>query len=112
MGRIPISVTLVVGLILVGGIGSFANNTEIKESTHKSLGQYIDDSGITTKVKAALVADPDVNGLDIKVNTYKGVVQLSGFVNSPQQASRAVQIAQDVNGVKKVEDKLTVKRQK
>ncbi|MGE5446544.1 MAG: BON domain-containing protein [Ignavibacteriales bacterium] len=105
-----ISMFIVSGLVL-GGVNSFAADTEVKGNTHKSVGQYIDDSAITTKVKAALLADPDVSGLDVKVKTYKGVVQLSGFVNSPQQASRAVRIAQDVDGVRKVEDKLTVKRQ-
>jgi hyperosmotically inducible protein len=77
--------------------------------THESTGQYIDDSTITTKVKAALLADPDVSGLDVKVETFKGVVQLSGFVDDQKQANRAVEIARSVDGVKRVENKLTVK---
>jgi hyperosmotically inducible periplasmic protein len=77
--------------------------------TSESTGQYIDDSTITTKVKTDLLADEGLKGLDIKVVTFKGVVQLSGFVNSESQKFEAEQIAQNVKGVKRVEDKLTVK---
>ena len=77
--------------------------------TSESTGQYIDDSTITTKVKSAIVADEGLKGFDIKVVTFKGVVQLSGFVNSESQKSEAGQIAQGVEGVKRVENKLTVK---
>jgi hyperosmotically inducible protein len=77
--------------------------------TKESTGQYLDDSTITTKVKSALLADPDVSGLDVKVVTFKGVVQLSGFVDSEKQISRAVEIAKGVEGVMRVENKLVVK---
>ena len=60
-------------------------------------------------MKTALLADPDVSGLDVKVVTFKDVVQLSGFVDNEKQISRAVDIAKGVEGVKRVENKLLVK---
>lgn len=95
---------LIMGLVFAVALISCAGSR-----THESTGQYMDDSTITTKVKTALLADPDVSGLDVKVETFKGVVQLSGFVDSAKQASKAVEIARSVDGVKKVENKLTVK---
>ena len=111
MRRLLISVAIVAGLTLVGGISSFATDTEIKGNTHESAGRYMDDSAITTKVKSKILADQKLKGFDVKVKTYKGVVQLSGFVDSPRQARRAVEIAQRVDGVRKVENNLTVKGQ-
>ena len=75
----------------------------------ESPGEYVDDSVITTKVKAELLAAPDISSLAIKVETVKGVVQLSGFVNNKEQASKAVEIARSVQGVKSVNDSLVVK---
>lgn len=77
--------------------------------TQESMGEYVDDSVITTKVKYALLADPVVKSLDISVETFKGVVQLSGFVNDNEQARRAVQITRSVNGVRSVKNSLIVK---
>jgi osmotically-inducible protein OsmY len=77
--------------------------------TSESLGQYVDDSVITTKVKTALLVDPDIKSLDIGVETFKGVVQLSGFVNSAEQARKAVEIAKSVEGVRSVKNSLVVK---
>jgi hyperosmotically inducible protein len=74
-----------------------------------TVGTTIDDSTITTKVKSALLADPDVKGLDIKVETNKGEVQLSGFVDSQVQIDRAISIARGVEGVKNVQNKMTLK---
>ncbi len=75
-----------------------------------TVGTTIDDSVITTKVKSALLADASVKGMDPKVETHQGVVQLSGFVDSQAQLDRAVQIARGVQGVKDVENKMTVKK--
>ncbi|HEX3036958.1 MAG TPA: BON domain-containing protein [Thermodesulfobacteriota bacterium] len=69
----------------------------------------MDDSVITTKVKYGLLADPDVKSLDIGVETFKGVVQLSGFVNNAEQARKAVEIAKSVKGVRSVKNSLIVK---
>jgi hyperosmotically inducible protein len=74
-----------------------------------TVGTTIDDSAITAKVKSALLADPDVKGLDIKVETNKGEVQLSGFVDNQAQIDRAVSIARGVEGVKNVQNKMTLK---
>jgi hyperosmotically inducible periplasmic protein len=74
-----------------------------------SAGSAIDDSIITTKVKTALLADADVKGSDINVETRQGEVMLSGFVNSKTQVARAVKLAGAVEGVKKVTDKTAVK---
>ena len=68
----------------------------------KSAGAMIDDTTITTKVKAKFVEDPVVKALDIKVNTYEGVVQLSGFANSMNEIDKAGQIARNTSGVKSV----------
>lgn len=69
----------------------------------------IDDTVVTTRVKAALLEDKDVKGLDIKVETRKGVVQLSGFVDSRVQADRALAIARAAEGSKGAEDAMTLK---
>ena len=78
-------------------------------STSESAGGYIDDSTITAKVKEAIVAVPGLSSLDTKVETYKGVVQLSGFVNSQQDATRAAEVAKAVAGVKSVRNNLIVR---
>jgi len=78
--------------------------------TQESTGEYFDDSTITAKVKAAILGDPDLKVLQINVETFKGVVQLSGFVNSPQVVTRAVAVARGVSGVKSVTNNLLVKK--
>ncbi len=77
--------------------------------TQESTGGYIDDSVITAKVKTAILTDPELKVLQIDVETFKGVVQLSGFVDSRQMATRAVELAGTVNGVKGVKNSLIVK---
>jgi len=70
----------------------------------------IDDSIITTKVKSALLADPDIKGTDIVVETKKGDVLLSGFVKNQVQIDKAVKVAGTVEGVKKIDNKMVVKQ--
>lgn len=82
---------------------------EPKPEAKTTMGTDIDDSTITTKVKAALLADADVKGLDIKVETRKGEVYLSGFVDNQAQMDRAVTVAKGVEGVKNVDNKMTLK---
>jgi osmotically-inducible protein OsmY len=79
-------------------------------SGRESTGEYLDDTLITSKVKAALVADPDLKATEINVETYKGTVQLSGFVGTPEHIPKAVQLARDVKGVKSVKNDMAVKR--
>ena len=76
---------------------------------HRSGGEVIDDAAITTKVKAALLAEKDINSFDIKAETYDGTVQLSGFVDSQWQIDKAVQVAQAVGGVQRVKNDLVQK---
>lgn len=71
--------------------------------------QYVDDSVITAKVKAALLKDLRLKGLVVKVETYRGTVLLSGFVNEEQQAQRAAEIASGIRGVTAVKNSLIVK---
>jgi hyperosmotically inducible protein len=74
-----------------------------------STGEYIDDSVITTKVKSQLMADDFLKSFQISVETFKGVVQLSGFVNTQAASDKAGQIASSVNGVRSVKNDLIVK---
>jgi len=78
-------------------------------SKQESTGEYIDDSVITTKVKSLLAADDFLKSFKIGVETYKGTVQLSGFVNSQQAVDKAVQTAWSVKGVTSVKNDLVVK---
>jgi osmotically-inducible protein OsmY len=78
--------------------------------THESTGQYVDDGTITTKVKSKLAADAGLaTAADIHVQTYKGVVQLSGFANNHDQEQRAVMLARNVDGVRGVDDSINIK---
>ncbi len=77
--------------------------------TRESTGQYVDDSVITTQVKTLLANDDFLKSFQISVETYKGVVQLSGFVNSEQASDKAGQIARSVKGVTSVKNNLIVK---
>jgi hypothetical protein len=75
----------------------------------EGTGEFIDDAVITSKVKAAFAADPQVKATEVKVTTFKGVVQLSGFVDSRASAERAVQLAREVKGVKDVVNNMVIK---
>ncbi|MCX7061673.1 MAG: BON domain-containing protein [Gammaproteobacteria bacterium] len=77
--------------------------------TTQSAGEYVDDAAITTSVKAALLAEDDVKSLDINVETFRGDVQLSGFVNSAGQIDKAVATARRQNGVKNVKNAMRIK---
>jgi len=94
-------------LICIGLVAVFLGcaSTPKKEST----GEYIDDSVITTKVKAALVEDPMTKAYQINVETFKGEVQLGGFVDSAQAKAKAGEVARGVKGVKSVKNNLAVK---
>jgi osmotically-inducible protein OsmY len=77
--------------------------------TTESTGEYFDDSVVTSKVKASILKDSKLKLLQINVETFKGVVQLSGFVNSNESANRAVDLTRRVKGVKQVNNSLIVK---
>ena len=76
---------------------------------HEGTGEYVDDSVITAKVKAAIFNEPDLKVSEVKVETFKGVVQLSGFVNSRADINGAVRVASAVNGVKSVTNDMQLK---
>ena len=78
-------------------------------STRESTGEYVDDSAITTKVKALLANDDFLKSFQISVETYRGTVQLNGFVDSQQTVDKAGQIARSVKGVESVKNNLIVK---
>lgn len=75
----------------------------------EGTGEYIDDALITTKVKAALAADPTVKATEVKVETYRGTVQLSGFVSTQDARRRALELARATNGVRGVKDDMVIK---
>ncbi len=79
--------------------------TPVREST----GEFIDDSLITTKIKSQLAGDDLMKAFQISVETFRGTVQLSGFVNSQKDVERADEIARNINGVKSVRNNLMVK---
>src|SRR5437762_7728763 len=103
-----LSVTTLVTILALGsGVATLATGcagTPSREST----GEYIDDATITTKVKAAFVKDPLVKALEVKVDTFKGNVQLSGTVDTPEQRARAEQVAAGVGGVTSVRNNIMV----
>ena len=79
-------------------------------SKQESTGEYVDDSVITTKVKGLLAEDDFLKSFQISVETYKGTVQLSGFVNSQKAVDKAIEITRSVKGVKSVKNNLNVKK--
>jgi len=98
-----VSVSLLSVLLLASILGCGA--TQTREGT----GEYLDDSVITTKVKAAVFNDPTLKVNEINVETFKGVVQLSGFVTSQADVDKAVQVARGVAGVKSVKNDMRIK---
>ncbi|WP_018145505.1 MULTISPECIES: BON domain-containing protein [unclassified Thioalkalivibrio] len=96
----PIFLTLLLALLLAGCAGSGERQT---------VGEYVDDSVITTKVKAALFNEPSLSGFEVSVETYEGRVQLSGFVSSQEDINKAVEIARGVEGVRSVENDMQLK---
>jgi hyperosmotically inducible protein len=93
----------------VSGVASVENGVTLK-GTESSMGTKVDDSIVTGRVKSALLADPDIKSFDINVVTFKGEVQLSGFVNSQGQIDRAAQIARATEGAGGVKNELMVKQ--
>jgi osmotically-inducible protein OsmY len=77
--------------------------------TQESTGEYVDDSVITTKVKSLLAADDFLKSFQIGVESFKGVVQLSGFVNTQKAVDKAIEITRSVKGVKSVKNDLIIK---
>lgn len=98
LGRLVLAVALT--LLLAACAGT---------ATQSSTGEYIDDTLLTTRVKSVLLNDPDVSGLTVKVESLKGVVQLSGFVKTVKERNRAVQLARGVQGVRQVRNDILIR---
>ena len=96
--------TAVVAVVLLAAYAAYAG-----DPAKRSTGEYVDDKVITAKVKAALLKDPEVKVLQVNVETYNGVVQLSGFVDMPEQIPRATEVAKGVEGVTSVKNDLVVR---
>ncbi len=93
----------IMSMVLLSSLGCAA--TAKQEST----GQYVDDSVITTKVKSAIFNEPILKSAEINVETYKGIVQLSGFVSSQSDINRSAAIARSIIGVQSVKNNMQVK---
>lgn len=105
---------LLVLAVSVTGVLSFTGCNKTQEDASKSatgttVGTEIDDSIITTKVKSKLLADQDIKGFDLKVETHKGDVLLSGFVDNQAQIDHAIMITRSIEGVKNVDNKVGLK---
>lgn len=101
-----IALLLFVTLNIVALTNCTTTSTPIQEST----GEYIDSSTITMKVKSQLLTEPTLKNVAISVETYKGVVQLRGFVNNKFQRQKVIEIARSVAGVVSVRDSLIIKK--
>jgi osmotically-inducible protein OsmY len=95
--------------ILVAGLALTALTGCASTHRQESTGQYVDDTALTGKVKAAIFNEPTLKSAEINVETFKGRVQLSGFVSSRASIDTAVRIAQDVGGVSSVANDMRVK---
>lgn len=97
------------GLLIIGLLGITSGCSSTPKS--ESVGQYVDSSVLTTKVKAAIFNEPTLKSLEVNVETFKGEVQLSGFVTSKEQIQKAVEVAKSVPGVIGVKNNMVVKGQ-
>jgi osmotically-inducible protein OsmY len=97
--------TFVSAALLLSTLGCAAT------STQESTGEYVDDTAITTRVKTAILNEPGLKVLQINVDTYKRVVQLSGFVNTSADMDKAVDLAHGIQGVRSVKNDMRVKSQ-
>jgi hyperosmotically inducible protein len=93
----------------VTGVKSIQNNVSLR-STAPTVGGKVDDTLVTAKVKAALLADESIKSLDIAVITRQGEVQLSGFVNNQSQIDRAIAVVSGIAGVSHVSNEMSVKK--
>jgi len=104
MKKLNVLVRNLLPLVLVASFAGCASTP-----THESTGQYVDNTVITTKVKAAFASDDFLKSFQISVTSYKDTVQLSGFVNSQAAKDKAGELARGVEGVKTVKNNLIVK---
>ncbi|KAF0191279.1 MAG: transporter [Gammaproteobacteria bacterium] len=98
MKNLKYMTVLFLAVMLVSALGCASS------AKHEGTGEFVDDTVITTKVKAAIIGEPSLKSAEINVETFKGVVQLSGFVHDAEDKRKAVDIARSVKGVKSVKD--------
>lgn len=108
--KINLSALLLVSVLPLGAFAQQPAQPTPPPPARETPGEYIDDAAITAKVKAAFVKDKAVNATDVKVETYKGTVQLSGFAASSAAIERAVELAGKVPGVKMVRNDIRLKQ--
>jgi osmotically-inducible protein OsmY len=104
MNAIKVISATALAVLLISTVGCAGS------ATRESTGEYIDDTWITTKVKAALIDDPVAKAREVNVETFKGVVQLSGFVSSREAMDQAVVIASNIEGVTSVRNDMRIKQ--
>jgi hyperosmotically inducible protein len=95
--------TIFLAVMLVTAVGCAST------SKQEGTGEYVDDSVITTKVKAAILNEPTLKSAEINVETFKGAVQLSGFVSSQAAINKAVEVTRHISGVKSVKNDMRIK---
>lgn len=108
LGLLAVSASLT-GMLFITGCNKPPEAPASTPPPSTTVGTEIDDTVVTTRVKSALLADPDVKAFDLKVETRKGEVQLSGFVDNQMQIDRAIAVTRSVTGVKNVENKVSLK---
>ena len=104
MSTLNLIFRFLMSLVLIVSIAGCAGGKKFE-----STGEYLDDAAITTKVKTSILGDSKLNLFQINVETFKGIVQLSGFVDSSTAAAKAAELARTVRGVKSVNNSLIVK---
>ena len=97
-------------LLIAAVMGSTAMAGCTSTATKQSAGEVVDDGVVTAKIKAKLIDDPVTKAHQINVDTFKGTVQLSGFVDSTEARSRASQLAKGTDGVKEVKNSLQIRK--
>jgi hyperosmotically inducible protein len=119
----PLLMTAALAVVMLAGCGQHTKSDEVTQNDEQTTtpqstndtntmghaAASIDDATITNKVKAAIVAEPALKATAIQVKTNDGVVTLSGTIDAPEKAERAKQLAQTIDGVKTVNNELTVK---
>ena len=103
MSQVKTLTTLLSTVVLMTTLGCASTRTQ------EGTGEYVDDSVITTKVKSAIFNEPGLKSSEITVETFKGTVQLSGFVSSRENINDAVRVASAVGGVKSVTNEMQLK---
>ena len=100
----------VAAAFVAGGCATGSSQEATQADKKETTGQYVDDATVTAKVKTAIASDVGVKAAaNVNVETYRGVVQLSGFADSEDQAGKAVQAAKKVNGVRSVRNDIRIK---